>query len=268
MADIVAHCKKPKSTPVINKRNQSVQIIQINVKKTKACGQKEVKVVARAKNMSPKPSTSMIISDNDSFDDPCSIEDNDESPCCLADAIIGRKRKSDVYPVRTSEFQSKIVDICKPREDEWALDLLGEVGVTNVSGIVWKHLFQTPLFWKALCIVTNKKTESDLKQIVLRLDGFHTEMSFLGSFGRLMVGSDLHEVAKTVYASNAVNHVLRGKAVSRAIRGLMMVENALHILLMKESFDVSLPCAHESDITEADSRECDEIVEKACELYN
>ncbi|VDI73946.1 Hypothetical predicted protein [Mytilus galloprovincialis] len=112
-----------------------------------------------------------------------------------------------------------------------------------------------------------KKTESELKQIVLRLGGFHTEMSFLGSIGRLMAGSGLHEVLETVYASNAVNHMLSGKAVSRAVRGFMMVENALHILLMKESFRVSLPSAHETD-TEADSSECDEIVEKACELYD
>ncbi|VDI49933.1 Hypothetical predicted protein [Mytilus galloprovincialis] len=92
-------------------------------------------------------------------------------------------------------------------------------------------------------------------------------MSFLGSIGRLMAGSGLHEVLETVYASNAVNHMLSGKAVSRAVRGFMMVENALHILLMKESFRVSLPSAHETD-TEADSSECDEIVEKACELYD
>ncbi|CAG2213079.1 unnamed protein product [Mytilus edulis] len=127
--------------------------------------------------------------------------------------------------------------------------------------------FDQPLYWKALCIVTNEKTESDIKQMVLRLGGFHTEMSFLGSIGRLMAGSGLHEVLETVYASNAVNHMLSGKAVSRAVRGFMMVENALHILLMKESFRVSLPNAHETD-TEADSSECDEIVEKACELYD
>ena len=88
-------------------------------------------------------------------------------------------------------------------------------------------------------------------------------MSFLGSIDRLMAGSGLHEVLETVYALNAVNHMLSGKAVSRAVFWFMMVENALHILLMKESFGVSLPCTHESDITEADYSECDEIVEKS-----
>jgi hypothetical protein len=116
--------------------------------------------------------------------------------------------------------------------------------------------FDQPLFWKALCIITNENTESDLKQIVLHLGRFHTEMSFLGSIGRLMAGSGLHEVLETAYASNAVNHMLSGKAVSRAVRGFMMVDNALHILLMKESFGVSLPHTHESDITEADTSVC------------
>ncbi|VDI83953.1 Hypothetical predicted protein [Mytilus galloprovincialis] len=112
-----------------------------------------------------------------------------------------------------------------------------------------------------------KKNESDLKHIVLRLGGFHIEMSFLGSIGRLTAGSGLHEVLEPVYASNAVNHMLSGKAVSRAVRGFMMVENALHILLMKGALRVSLPSAHETD-TEADSSESDEIGERACELYD
>lgn len=128
--------------------------------------------------------------------------------------------------------------------------------------------FDQPFYWKALCIIPNENTESDLKQIVLRIGGFHTEMSFLGRIGRLMAGSGLHEVLETAYASNAVNHMLSGKAVSRAVRGFMMVDNALHILLMKESFGVSLPHTHESDITEADTSECDEVVEKACDLYD
>jgi hypothetical protein len=83
-----------------------------------------------------------------------------------------------------------------------------------------------------------------------------------------MAGFGLHEVLETVYASNAVNHMLSGKAVSRAVRGFMMVDNAHHIPLMKEYFGVSLPHTHESDIPEAYTSECDEVVEKACHLYN
>ena len=48
-----------------------------------------------------------------------------------------------------------------------------------------------------------------------------------------MTGSGLHEVLETVYASNAVNHMISGIAVSRAVRGFMTVENALCILLIK-----------------------------------
>ncbi len=47
--------------------------------------------------------------------------------------------------------------------------------------------FDRPLWWKALMIVTTEPEGSDLKGIVLRLGGFHTEMSFLGSLGGLIV---------------------------------------------------------------------------------
>ncbi|XP_052083703.1 uncharacterized protein LOC127721060 [Mytilus californianus] len=98
MADIVAHCKKPKITQVINKKKPKSVNNTSKCKKTKACVEndvkvtkpkkaKKVKVIAKAKNMSPKPGTSglqkLIISDDDSFDDTCSIEDTDESPCCV-----------------------------------------------------------------------------------------------------------------------------------------------------------------------------------------
>lgn len=41
--------------------------------------------------------------------------------------------------------------------------------------------FDQPLWWKALLIIDAEPEGSDLKKIVLRLGGFHTEMSFLGS---------------------------------------------------------------------------------------
>ena len=45
-------------------------------------------------------------------------------------------------------------------------------------------------------------------------------MSFLGSIDHLMAGSGLQELLETVYAGNGVKHMLSGKAVSRAIRGI------------------------------------------------
>ena len=79
--------------------------------------------------------------------------------------------------------------------------------------------FDQPLYWKALTIVQHKKDYSDLQNIVLRLGGFHTELSFLGSIGHLMQGSGLVELLETVYASNAVVLMLNGKVVARGFRG-------------------------------------------------
>lgn len=41
--------------------------------------------------------------------------------------------------------------------------------------------FDQPLYWKAVNIIRNEPLSSPLKSIVVRLGGFHTEMSFLGS---------------------------------------------------------------------------------------
>ena len=43
--------------------------------------------------------------------------------------------------------------------------------------------FDQPLWWKAQLIVACEEPNSDLQDIVLRLGGFHKEMSFLGSIG-------------------------------------------------------------------------------------
>ena len=51
--------------------------------------------------------------------------------------------------------------------------------------------FDQPLWWKALMIIVSEPDGSGLRNIVLRLGRFHTEMSFLGSIGHLMAGSGL-----------------------------------------------------------------------------
>ena len=91
--------------------------------------------------------------------------------------------------------------------------------------------FDQPLYWKALLVVGG----SDLKDVVIRLGGFHTQMSFLGSIGRIMTGSGLRELLELVYAPNTVNHIMTGKAVSRAVRGYMLVDMALGSLLVDQT---------------------------------
>ena len=82
--------------------------------------------------------------------------------------------------------------------------------------------FDQPLWLKAIEISTEKSLN-----IVCRLGGFHTLMSFLGSTGTVMKGSGLQECLQLVYGENAVTHILSGKAVSRAIRAHFLLQSAL-----------------------------------------
>lgn len=94
--------------------------------------------------------------------------------------------------------------------------------------------FDQPLFSKALGIITNEPANSPLKEIVLRLGGLHTIMSFLGCIGFLMTGSGLHDILEIIYAGNAVKHMLSGKAIARAIRGHLILYSALSTILAKD----------------------------------
>ncbi|CAG2255761.1 unnamed protein product [Mytilus edulis] len=71
-------------------------------------------------------------------------------------ALANKIRKSDVYPVRTSEFQCKIEDICRQREDEWALEVRGRLAFVQdlhaadalyhqTCSVNFRTLKQTPL---------------------------------------------------------------------------------------------------------------------------
>ncbi len=114
--------------------------------------------------------------------------------------------------------------------------------------------FDQPLWWKALMIIESEPEESDLRGIVLRLGGFHTEMSFLGSIGHLMDSSGLQEMLESIYAPNAVVHMLSGKAIARAVRGHFIIDAALNALILHSGFNAPLPCqpmSHSSD-NEAD----------------
>lgn len=81
--------------------------------------------------------------------------------------------------------------------------------------------FDQCLWIKAMEVVCSKSDEFPI--ILIRLGGFHTLMSYLGTIGELLCGSGFDETLKTIYAENTVSHMLTGKAYSRAVRG--------HILL-------------------------------------
>jgi hypothetical protein len=89
--------------------------------------------------------------------------------------------------------------------------------------------FDQPLWLKATGIIAESNLEN-----VARLGGYHTVMSFLGAIGKTMKGSGLEELMAEVYAENSVEHMLSGKAVSRALRAHFLIESkALHIHCLK-----------------------------------
>ncbi|KAK6186089.1 hypothetical protein SNE40_008194 [Patella caerulea] len=100
--------------------------------------------------------------------------------------------------------------------------------------------FDQPLYWKASIIIEREKEDSPLKNIVLRLGGFHLQMSFLGSVGHLMQSSGLQDAMETVYATNAVQHMFSGKAISRAVRGHLLVDSALNMLIVSDVYGLSV----------------------------
>jgi len=72
--------------------------------------------------------------------------------------------------------------------------------------------FDQPLWQKATGIIKDQNL-----QIMCRLGGFHTLMSFLGSIGKLMTGSGLEELFEEVYAEHTVKHMISGKAIAEQV---------------------------------------------------
>ena len=90
-----------------------------------------------------------------------------------------------------------------------------------MSKLLRSRLINLYIYLKAAKI---SKTQS--LNIVCRLGGFHTIVSFLGSVGRsvgyLMKGSGIADLFEENYASNSVQHILAGKAYARALRAHIM----------------------------------------------
>ena len=84
----------------------------------------------------------------------------------------------------------------------------------HISSACHGIIFDQPLLYKANQIITSEALESDVKKTVVRLGGFHTEMSFMGDIGYIMSDSGLHEILSVIYAEKAVSHMLSGKAIN------------------------------------------------------
>ena len=98
--------------------------------------------------------------------------------------------------------------------------------------------FDQPLYFKAQTIIFAEPENSPLRDIVLRLGGFHTSMSFLASIGNIMAGSGLQEILEVFNAPRSVPHILSGKAYKRAIRGHTIVQAALYGLLLETASEI------------------------------
>ena len=82
-----------------------------------------------------------------------------------------------------------------------------------------------------MTIIESEPEDSDLKSVVLKLGGFHAQMSFLECIGYLMSGSGLQELLELIFAPNAVSHMFSGKAVSRALKGHFLIDSALNAII-------------------------------------
>ena len=86
-------------------------------------------------------------------------------------------------------------------------------------------------------IIMPEPLDSDLSKIVLRLGGFHTEMSFFGCIESLMPGPGLKVILEMIYAPNAVKHILTSKAIARAVHANLLVDT----LIVSKALKVSIP---------------------------
>ncbi|XP_043285283.1 uncharacterized protein [Venturia canescens] len=77
--------------------------------------------------------------------------------------------------------------------------------------------FDQPLYMKAMEIM-HCSDDPNLKNVVIRLGGFHLLISFLGAIGNIMDGSGLKELFSEIYAPASVDKMLAGHAYSRAVR--------------------------------------------------
>ena len=98
------------------------------------------------------------------------------------------------------------------------------------------------------------------------------EMSFLGGIGHLMAGSGIKELFEMIYAPEAVEQIMSGKAILRAVRAHLLLDAVLIGLLLSKSMDIPLPCAagvEQDDAESSDKTICTNSDLKAAEsLYD
>lgn len=155
------------------------------------------------------------------------------------------------HPGKSSEMFLPIIDLtpsdpmCVRSTLEYVTDHAVSHGYTPVL------TFDQQLWWIAYMVIETEPNESPLRQIVLMLGGFHTQMSFLGAIGSLMAGSGLREAISQVYPDGSIDQMLTGKAVSRSVRAHMLLDSALNTLATSAMLHVPIPTI--SDLGHSDN---------------
>ena len=101
--------------------------------------------------------------------------------------------------------------------------------------------FDQQLWWLAYMIIESEPSTHPLHRIILLLRDFNAEASFLGTIGPTMDGAGLKKAITTVYAEGSVDRMLSGKAISRAARSHILVDNALLAIITARALGLPVP---------------------------
>lgn len=71
-------------------------------------------------------------------------------------------------------------------------------------------------------------------KIIVTLGIFRTVMNLLGAIVTIIENTDLCNVLETIYRENSVFHLLKGKAVSRALSGHFTIDQCLFTLIAEK----------------------------------
>ena len=136
------------------------------------------------------------------------------------------------HPGKSQLFMAPIINL-NPSDENciYTALLFIQRQATSMNVATPSVTFGQPLWLKAYEIAKSKQ----LDIVVIRLGGFHTLMSFLGSIGAVMGGSGLDKLLEFTYVSNSVTHITSGKAVARSLRAHFLVESALMGLLIEQA---------------------------------
>ena len=150
----------------------------------------------------------------------------------LIQAGLGWRRMCSTGYISWSEYFPFLlmIDWYGPNQHELHISKL--ISGTTLWSHTSSHLWP-PLWWKATEVTDNEPPDCVPWSIVQRVEGFHTEMSFLVCTRRLAAGSGLQQLLEVVFARNSVTHMLTGKTIARAVRGHFLADAVLNAELYR-----------------------------------